>query len=318
MIDSIRCQSYIENPFTIIDKVDGSFYEKKGRDKVISNLEINNYPNFVGNYKNLRISLKGNYLSFSGSLTKFSCSNNIQRLKKHEIKDTFSQLSNFFKLSYKDIQLTRLDIGENFIMDNVPQNYLQYFIDAPYFKKDIYDSGNAILYYNKERSLSFYDKILEMTENKQTIPTHYKDSNVLRYEARFLKRLKNRFKRKITFDTLLEYDFWDILIEELLKSYKSIDKINEYIGEYNTDSVSQFNKSILTAHINTGQNATKILSAIGSNPTLKGKKKSVKYKMKSFIKRLTRNDDNLVSFPLIQEFETKLNERVHLLKSENF
>lgn len=53
----------------------------------------------------------------------------------------------------------------------------------------------SIYYRNNQRTIVFYDKVLEGKKKGESIPIAWADKNVLRYELRFLGRLLKQFNR---------------------------------------------------------------------------------------------------------------------------
>ena len=103
--------------------------------------------------------------------------------------------------------------------------------EATYFTKRPYSKNG--LYYTNSRRLIFYNKVKEYQDKKQAnlIPDVYKNRNVLRYELRFTKRLKQQFSSEVKALDLYNEDFYINIINRWLNTYFDIKKIKTFTDE---------------------------------------------------------------------------------------
>ncbi len=104
--------------------------------------------------------------------------------------------------------------------------------EATYFTKRPY-SKNGLYYTNSRRSMIFYNKVKEYQGKKHAnlIPEVYKDRNVLRYELRFTKRLKQQFSSEVKAADLYNENFYINIIKRWLTTYFDIKKIKTFKDE---------------------------------------------------------------------------------------
>jgi hypothetical protein len=91
----------------------------------------------------------------------------------------------------------------------------------------------TMLYTSKTGSFEFviYNKIKEMHQKKQEIPSLYANSNVLRLEYKIRKRkgIKAKFKRDLTSYDLFDENIYKRFQELFLEKYTSIEKIGRLV-----------------------------------------------------------------------------------------
>ncbi len=133
--------------------------------------------------------------------------------------------SDSLKLPFENAKVNRIELAENFILERPVREYMSLMGEATYFTKRPY-SKNGLYYTNSRRSMIFYNKVKEYQDKKQAnlIPDVYKNRNVLRYELRFTKRLKQQFSSEVKALDLYNEDFYIKVINRWLNSYFDIKK----------------------------------------------------------------------------------------------
>jgi len=177
-----RLGDLIEN--SIVTKLDNGFRATTHVDnfKVIVRLDSNGNP-----FK----------LSFYGSLTKLYYGNNIQYLNRRDTLHAINLLSKKIGVPIKGAVLTRVDFGLNVELDYPVHQYTNSILSYP--RMEWMRLSSSVTFFTRygSKSLIFYDKIKETKNNsKETYFLLSRDSrnkNVIRYELRFSKRIKNRF-----------------------------------------------------------------------------------------------------------------------------
>lgn len=103
--------------------------------------------------------------------------------------------------------------------------YYPYLGEAQYYNRLAQNNG---LYYNNQlRQLVFYGKEYEQKLKRQPIPELYQNRNVIRYEMRLRKQLRQQLKQpEITAGLLYDETFYKGLVTRWKDEYFAIKKIN--------------------------------------------------------------------------------------------
>ncbi len=159
------------------------------------------------------------------------------RLKAGDVqlstKMTNDSQNDSLKLPFKNAKVHRIDLAENFILKCPVREYMSLMGEATYFTKGRPHSKNGLYYTNARRWILFYDKVKDYQDKKlaHLIPDVYKDRNVLRYELRFTKRLKQQFSSEVKAADLYNEDFYINMIDRWLTTYFDIKKIKTFTDE---------------------------------------------------------------------------------------
>lgn len=191
--------------------------------------ERNMFKGYIGFIGKFRIQLGYGWMSCKGSFPKFYFGNNIQRINLQQVKDVIEMLSDMLHYDVRTLNVTRLDIADNFAMSSPVAKYFQYLGTLARLKR-VYIVEKETLKYGtgSSHSLVLYDKTKEIKSKsshllkKLEIPT-----NLLRYEARYSHRLTSRFKRPIINGaTLYDEAFFHKIIQSWYDSYSDIEKLS--------------------------------------------------------------------------------------------
>lgn len=110
-----------------------------------------------GFYKNLSIKLSPNLLKIEGSLPKFLLGNNVVILSPPQIAEALNLLNKSFPgISILTSMLSRIDVGENFILEHGIGSYLNSFEKTPQYESR--HNKYNVKYCRGKRELTFYDK----------------------------------------------------------------------------------------------------------------------------------------------------------------
>ena len=143
-----------------------------------------------GNLRNMKVRLSNNRVIVHGSLPRFLFGHNFKRCDRIETKHAIEKLSDTLGLPFHHAHVSRIDIADNFIMNQPVHEYLQLLGEACYFERLPRENGN-VYYKNFTRVMIFYDKIREFNDKKcaNLIPNTFAGKNVLRYELRYRKHV---------------------------------------------------------------------------------------------------------------------------------
>ena len=201
-----------------------------------------------GKLENMKVNVYPGCLRVEGSLSKYLNGNNLERLTREQTEEVIEKLSDSLKLPFRNAKVSRVDLAENFILKRPVREYMSLMGDVAYFTKRPY-SKNGLYYTNSRRSMIFYNKVQEYQDKKQAnlIPEVYKDRNVLRYELRFTKRLKEQFSSEVKAADLYNENFYINIINRWSTTYFDIKKIKTFKDEdFQMKAVKDLKEYVLT------------------------------------------------------------------------
>lgn len=179
---------------------------------------------YLGNYK---VNLSEQGISLKGSLAKYYLGDNIQNLTRGDTQRAIEKMGDLLHLPIYEAKVTRLDLAQNIVVKYPVSTYYNYLGECQHYKRLTYQQ--SIAYQNGLRYKTFYDKIAEAKKDKRVqIPEVYLNTNLLRYELRFKKRLPKHFNiAEITATTLFKETFYIDAINKWENEYICINKIRE-------------------------------------------------------------------------------------------
>jgi hypothetical protein len=164
-----------------------------------------------------------------GSLTKFYFSNNLCNINRKQIKVAVGLLSEFLHLPINKADVLRFDFGINIKTEHKPSIYYEFLGEIKNHNRFL---NSSTLYYNsgnKNTKLIFYDKIKEHKQ-KEKLLEDYRNTNLLRIEAQYLRRLMKHFNcNKLSVEMLYDKTFYNTLANDFYKYYLGVSKINNPI-----------------------------------------------------------------------------------------
>ncbi len=178
----------------------------------------------TGKLKNLKVSVTDNAVSVKdGSLTKYYLGNNLMMLSRGDIKNAFHQLSDILHLPMYKADVKRLDFGKNISVAHSVSLYLQYLGSNGRYTR--LEQKTALNYKITGRELCVYDKLAEIKQRGDVPTPLYENSNVFRYEKRYLQNIAKYFNyEKLTVENLYDENFYMGLVKDWYKDYLSIQK----------------------------------------------------------------------------------------------
>jgi hypothetical protein len=185
-----------------------------------------------GTFDDFRITVNKNGVNIkNSSLCKWYLGDNFQTLGRSDVQRAIEKLSDMLHLPVDEATITRLDIAQNFIVKQKVDVYYNHLGELKGGMRSPMTSMGRIesLYYYQSRGLLiFYDKVKEQQAKKQEIKELYQNSNVLRYEQRYFKRLHQSFNvERVTGAMLYNEKFYIDVIDRWRDNYRAIKKIND-------------------------------------------------------------------------------------------
>jgi len=160
------------------------------------------------------------------SLCKWYLGDNLQTLSKRDTQRAIQKISDVLHLPFSIADVTRIDIAQNFIMKNDVSIYYNHLGLLQYFTR--LEQNKGLYYQTKNKHLVFYDKIAESKAKGLLIPEMFKNRYVLRYEQRYLHRLREQFNiSEIKASLLYDEQFYSNLIKSWHTDYKNINKLRD-------------------------------------------------------------------------------------------
>lgn len=182
----------------------------------------------TGRVDGLNVSITPYQVRVSGSVCKWMLGDNYQAMGRGDIKRAVERLSDTLCLPMESATITRLDVGLSIPVREPTHNYLNHLGVLNYAQR--LQQPNS-LYYHRHRQaerLCFYDKNREQRDHREPVPDLYRDTNVLRYEQRYMARLPHLLGvAEVTAAMLYDERFYISLLNRWREAYQAIRKVNE-------------------------------------------------------------------------------------------
>ncbi|MDR1552590.1 MAG: hypothetical protein LBS69_03885 [Prevotellaceae bacterium] len=183
-------------------------------------------------HNDFKITANRNGVNISGSLCKYYLGDNFQTLGRSDTQRAIEKLSDRLHLPLVKATVSRLDVAQNLIVNKPVNVYYNHLGELKHSGRAAVTNGagtiETLYYYQSKGLLIFYDKIKEQKDKRQPIPELYKNSNVLRYEQRYQRRLPKAFNvERVTAAMLYNEKFYINLLDMWKNSYFAIKKIND-------------------------------------------------------------------------------------------
>lgn len=195
----------------------------------ISEYVKGDYVSIKGDLGGLAVTVTREAVKITNSLSKFYFKENLSCLNRRDTREAIENISDLLHLPINKADVLRIDIAGNLIMKHPPELYFRYLGEHKHLRSRLEQPSG--LYYTakaKGKQLIFYDKIAECKAKREPLPEMYKNTNLLRYEIRYIKNLKKQFNlSEITADILSEEFFYNSLKKEWQSNYNSINKIKD-------------------------------------------------------------------------------------------
>jgi hypothetical protein len=249
----------------------------------------------------MKTSVSLNGLSLTGSLCKSYLNDNFQTLTRQCTQRAIEQLSDIIHISLNGAKVSRVDIGQNFIVNEDPEKYYYFLGNSKHFAR--LEQPHSITYQQGLRTKLFYNKVEEAKSKKLLLPKIFENRHVLRYELRFMSRLPKQFNKAIvTAQDLYNEAFYIHMLQRWIDEYNMIQKHKLLTPK--TDNMTSneafeyFFAYLIEIH---GQN--KALEHVEQiKDLLSNKREFERFKAKiNNLKDLTQESD------LIKELSTKIN-----------
>lgn len=181
----------------------------------------------TGSLGNLKISCNEYQVKVKdGSLCKWYLGDNLQTMNRKDTKMAIEKLSDLLHIPMNKAMVTRIDVGQNFIMKHPPKVYMNHLGTMKNATR--LEEPNSLYYRKKDGGLCFYDKVREQKSKNEPLPELYKDRNVLRYEQRYKRRLAKHLNvSELRAAMLYDEAFYIELLNKWRDDYLSIQKIND-------------------------------------------------------------------------------------------
>jgi len=274
----------------------------------LKNLKENFY-NISGYLENLKVKQVNDGVAIFGSLAKYYLGNNLKTLTRQSTERAFEKISDELCINLNDSKIYRFDIAGNFIMKNPYKEYLLFLGDCNHLAKSYWK--DSAYYTNSNRQLVFYDKPKEMKKKKVEMPEEFLKYNdrILRYEVRFLKRIKDQFGRNVLLSDLFNQEFYIKVLNIWKDSYFAINKINSLNLSKMKDATCKDFKNFLLSNFIQEKGMDHILRIIDSNRN-KFKSSIEASRLKADLKKIINNSNYSENNELILELDEKVRQAV--------
>lgn len=177
----------------------------------------------TGKLKNYTVSVFENGISLKGSLAKNYYGDNLHTLTRRDTEQAIECLSDDLHLNLKTAKITRLDVSTIIQTKYPPAEYYGCLGNKPYFER-LQSTPETLYYNNYKRQLIFYNKTKEANAKDVPIPEILQNSNLLRYELRYTKRLNKQLNTVLMAEKLYNAEFYRSAIKNWENEFKTIQK----------------------------------------------------------------------------------------------
>lgn len=178
----------------------------------------------IGYCDSMKITVAEKYVKIENSLAKYMFGSNIHTPRLKDIRIAVEKLSDQLGLPIAKALVRRVDVPKNIPIKHPASLYIAHLGDLGRFKRIPIPDG--VSYRINSRQYVFYDKINELKNKGEDIPEEYQLSNVLRFEGRYLSRLRSYFKRaEITASSLYNEKFYIEICRDVRQAYQDIEKM---------------------------------------------------------------------------------------------
>lgn len=255
--------------------------------------------------------VENSHIIINGSITKFAVNTNARTLTRVQVADAFHRLSERLRIDLSKAHIQCFEYGANIELSLPVTSYLNLLTDLPNYQRNEYgDKQHYTLYYlNSLRTLRFYDKIRHMIDDNDSlsIPEDIAMTNLLRYEIGYKQLGKNFADEDIRVQTLTEPLFFNSTLFSWQKLYLSINK--EMLVSYQGSPFK--GKSDLKNRISSValQNEN-VFSAFDDSISCADISRQSKYKLRSEMNKLRKQNEVLIEDDIIRELDWKINDIV--------
>lgn len=273
-----------------------------------------------GNLGNMKLTIKQTGIFVTGSLARFYFGNNQTVLTKKTTKLAIEMLADTLHLPIIQANIFRIDFANNIPVKQKENLYYPLLGKANHYTRLL--QPDSLYYTNKQRQLLFYAKRTEQKAKHIAILPIYENKNLLRYEMRLQKKIKQQLNvPDLKAAILFEPTFYHNLIKRWQREYFAIYKENKLIINHlpNIDTMSSrktFEKYLMQIGIEALGGANEVLEIVQSAKDLNYfSNKMQPARLKEAIKEAANYNAGITSRnELIQELDKKINEvaRLHL------
>jgi hypothetical protein len=199
----------------------------------------------AGDYM-LSVSERG--ISLHGSLAKYILPSNVYTPTRMEIQQAIERLSDQLHADVKGAKVTRLDVSTVIPTKYPPASYYGYLGSKPHFER-LQSTSDTLYYNNHQRQIIFYDKSKEAAAKGIVKPETLENSNLLRYELRYTKRLNKQLHLSLSAAKLYDVEFYSSVVQSWCNEFMTIRKLKKQRFMVDTISSKKEAKNALFAHL---------------------------------------------------------------------
>jgi hypothetical protein len=189
----------------------------------------------TGNNGDYTVNIAENGISLKGSLPKNHFGDNLHTLTRRDTQQAIEELSDRLHLDLGAAKVTRLDVSTVIPTKRPPADYYSHLGNKPYFDR-LQSTPDTLYYNNHQRQIALYDKTKEASAKYVQVPAIWQNSNLLRYELRYTKRLNKQLGAVVTAAKLYDVKFYRAVIQNWHNEFKAIQKLKNQ--SFMIDSIS--------------------------------------------------------------------------------
>lgn len=257
-------------------------------------------------YNDCFFSLTEKYLTATLSLPKLLYGTNQVNFTRLDTAKVLLKIQDLLGINILDAKVLRIDFAKNILVDYPIETYFKVLCDKDKMKR--WTVGHESLYFTnqgKKIELNFYNKNAQLRDTAQLILPENLNKNVLRYELRIKSNpAKILGYPYITCATLVDVDFYNLLLNRWYNEYRSIIKLSYAPATNYGKNLTQFSRYLMTAGIEK-IGAAEVYDIVNNHTAFKFNPK-VRYNIKKVLRDLIKNYVGSDANEAISELDDKM------------
>lgn len=219
MIDKVTLRIY-NNPQTeqIFSKILESMTDTKTTTDEDGQVEYQR-----GHLNNLSVSVSSKCICLTGSLTRYLSGSNFNTMRRPDLLESITHLCNDIGGRKEDINVSSIEIGDTFVMEQEPLRYINQLTETGYLPRFYKERYKGSLYFKQkagQREIIFYDKAAEMMSRREPVPPGL--HNLLRYELRLHYQAIKKHLPTRTLADLTDGQIYKALVSQWREYYEAL------------------------------------------------------------------------------------------------
>lgn len=177
---------------------------------------------FTAQLGTLRVTRRKGGVCVVGSWPRYLLGNNAEYLERDRLLEGIASFERDSGLDAEASRVYQLEIGATLAVTKTPREYISGWEAYPRMRKDTYNYGMTVMFKNKARSLTGYDKRAQM--KGLGLPAYFEGHGALRIEYRQKRKVAALFGRRISLADLADPLVRGVMLDAWSRNYFQIVK----------------------------------------------------------------------------------------------